>query len=284
MSFSGTTDTSQQAKSCGFCGESPGMVVFGGGNPRGNLGCKWNENTRKFRGNSYIGVEMRGKFPQTCKNFNSPKNDIEWSLGYFQTTGTLPMSLNRILQFGGKHERNFHVNIPRDSTGKGGRNFHIENSPSFLLNFHREIMRKFPQGWSPGIPLWIRVEILGRGWLARWDILKDRNPYKEDVKKKVVPILILNEKTVGNVKPAWRTFNLCKICNWPIAHIFRDSIVMCSGIITTDSLCIIQPVTILFTHPKICALCIFLSLCVISNFLLQFSKVYSIQQWGAAVF
>ena len=46
-----------------------------------------------------IGVEMRGKFPQICKHFNSPKNDIKSSLGYFDITGTLPMSLNRILKF-----------------------------------------------------------------------------------------------------------------------------------------------------------------------------------------
>ena len=31
---------SQRAKSRGFSGGSPRLVVFGGGNPRGNLGCK----------------------------------------------------------------------------------------------------------------------------------------------------------------------------------------------------------------------------------------------------
>ena len=40
--------------------------------------------------------------------------------------------------------------------------------PSFPLNFRREIMRKFPQGWSHGIPLKSAWKSGGRGWLARW--------------------------------------------------------------------------------------------------------------------
>ena len=40
----------QRAKSHGFRGESPGIVVVGGGNPPGNLGCKWNENPRRNSG------------------------------------------------------------------------------------------------------------------------------------------------------------------------------------------------------------------------------------------
>ena len=98
-------------------------------------------------------VEMRGKFHQTCKQFGSPKNDIKSSLGYFHIIEIPPVSLNCILKFlreaRGKFPRG---NIPRDSTGKGSGNIHIENSPSFLLHFRREIMRKFPQGLSPGIP------------------------------------------------------------------------------------------------------------------------------------
>ena len=94
-----------------------------------------------------------GKIPQTCKQFNSPKNDIKSSLGYFHITGTLPMPLNFIFKFlreaRGKFRRG---NIPRDSTGKVGGNIHVENSPSFPLHFRGEIMRKFPQGWSPEIP------------------------------------------------------------------------------------------------------------------------------------
>ena len=35
----------QRAKSRGFRGESPGIVVASGGNPRGNLGCNRNENS-----------------------------------------------------------------------------------------------------------------------------------------------------------------------------------------------------------------------------------------------
>ena len=37
--------------------------------------------------------EMRGKFRQTCKSFNSPENDIRSSLDSFHTTRILPMSL-----------------------------------------------------------------------------------------------------------------------------------------------------------------------------------------------
>ena len=33
---------------------------------------------------------MRGNFPQTCKHFNSPKNDIKSSLGYFHITWKYP--------------------------------------------------------------------------------------------------------------------------------------------------------------------------------------------------
>ena len=44
------------------------------------------------QGSFQIRVEMRGKYPQTCKHFNSPKIDIQLSLGYFHTAGSLPMS------------------------------------------------------------------------------------------------------------------------------------------------------------------------------------------------
>mgnify|MGYP001796560469 CR=1 FL=1 len=47
---------------------------------------------------------------------------------------------------------------PQGFCGESGRNIHTENSPLFLRNFHREIMQKFPCGWSPG----------GYGWLACW--------------------------------------------------------------------------------------------------------------------
>ena len=103
--------------------------------------------------NFLIGVKMRGKFPQTCKYFTSPKNDIKSSLGYFHITGTLPMSLKCIVKFLREAQRKFlRRNIPRDSTGKWGRNIHTKNSPLFPLNFLREIMRTFPQGWFPEIP------------------------------------------------------------------------------------------------------------------------------------
>ena len=43
----------QQAKTSGFRGESPGIMVVGGGNPRGNLGCKWNENPHGNSGENF---------------------------------------------------------------------------------------------------------------------------------------------------------------------------------------------------------------------------------------
>ena len=85
---------------------------------------------------------MRGKFPQTCKHFNSPKNDIKSSLGYFHITGILPMSLNCIIKIREISTQKY----PQEFHEQGGGNIHIENSPSFPLNFRREIMRKFPQG------------------------------------------------------------------------------------------------------------------------------------------
>ena len=45
----------------------------------------------EIQGKFQIKVEMRGKFPRTCKHFNSPKNEIKSSPGYFHLTGTLPM-------------------------------------------------------------------------------------------------------------------------------------------------------------------------------------------------
>ena len=90
---------------------------------------------------------MRGKFPLACKHFNSPKNVIDSSLGYFHVAWILPMSLNCILKVLGETRGKFpRGNIPTGSTGKGGGNIHIENVSSFPLNFCREIMRKFPQG------------------------------------------------------------------------------------------------------------------------------------------
>ena len=82
------------------------------------------------------------------QHINSPKNDIKSSLGYFLSTGTLPMSLYCILKIWGKFPCG---NTLSDSIGKGCGNIHIENSPLFLLNFRTEIMRKFLRGWSPGI-------------------------------------------------------------------------------------------------------------------------------------
>ena len=124
----------------------------------------------EIQANFQIGVEMRGMFSQTCKHFHSPKNDIKSSLGYFHTFGTLSMSLY-ILHFEFLREtpEKFPCgNIPRDSTGKGGGNIHIENSPSFPPIFYREIMRKFPMDDSLEFPYKSMWKSWGRGWLALW--------------------------------------------------------------------------------------------------------------------
>ena len=97
---------------------------------------------------------MRGKFPQTCKPYSSPKNDIKSSLGYFHITGTFPRSFNCIFLIFREARENFHVEI---SPGKGGVNIHIETSPSFPQGNYEEI--------SAGIPQNIRVEIWGK-WMA----------------------------------------------------------------------------------------------------------------------
>ena len=106
---------------------------------------------------------MRGKFPKTCKHFNSPKIDIKSSLGYSHITGALPMTLNCILKF------------LREARGKFPHG-----------KFHRERRRKYPRRKFPFIPQGNQEEISagmipwnspinprvksgGRGWLARWD-------------------------------------------------------------------------------------------------------------------
>ena len=89
---------------------------------------------------------MRGKFSQTCKHFNSPKNDIKSSLGYFQQTGTLPMPFYCLLKFWRKHEGNSHVEI----------------SPGIPQGKEAEIST-----WK--IPLYLSKS-RGRGWFARWVI------------------------------------------------------------------------------------------------------------------
>ena len=117
-----------------------------------NLGCKWNENTCGNSGEIYkSGVEMRGKFPQTFKHFNSLNNDIKSSLGYFQICDP---SYVIILHF-----EILRGNTREISTWKHPQGFHRERRrkyphrkfPSFPSNYHWEIMRKFPQGCSPGI-------------------------------------------------------------------------------------------------------------------------------------
>ena len=85
------------------------------------------------------------------------------------------MHLEILRDISGKYEGNFHLEIScRDSIGKGG-NIHIENSPSFPLNFRVEIWgtrMACPLG-SPGIPYKSGWPTGGHGWLARW-VFKER--------------------------------------------------------------------------------------------------------------
>ena len=79
------------------------------------------------------------------------------------------MSLNFIVNFlreaRGKFPRG---NIPRDSTGKRGRNIHIENSPSFPQGNYEDNPLEFPHksAWKSG----------GGGWLARMQFLLTYKP------------------------------------------------------------------------------------------------------------
>ena len=111
-----------------------------------------------------IHTEIQGKFlkfPQSCNHFNSPKNDVKSSLGYFHVTGTLPMSLNCIFKFWGKHERNFHVEIspgiPQGneaeiSTDKVPLHFPWISAGELWGNFRRDNPLEFPHksAWKSG--------------------------------------------------------------------------------------------------------------------------------------
>ena len=98
-------------------------------------------------------VEMRGKFPWCCKPSNSPKNwhyNITWIFFHnWDPLYGLLWHFEILREIWGKFPCG---NIPGDSLGKRGGNIHRENSHLFLPNFCREIMRKFPRGWSPEIP------------------------------------------------------------------------------------------------------------------------------------
>ena len=127
-----------------------------------DIGCWWRESThkfglsvkrestQKFSGNFRIRVEMRGKFPQTCKNVNSPKNDIKSSLGYFHITGTYKIIL--------------HFKILRGNT----REISTWKHPQ---GFFRERRRKYRCRKFPLIsPHKSAMKSGGRGWLARWEL------------------------------------------------------------------------------------------------------------------
>ena len=131
-----------RAKSRKFCGNSWGLWLL----VEGIHTDIWVVSETKIHaengGNFQIGVEMRGKFPQICKLFYSPKNDIKSSLGYFHTTGTLPMSLYCILKFEGKLEGNIPMGFPRERR----RRYPHRKFPFIFPNFLREIVRRFHQG------------------------------------------------------------------------------------------------------------------------------------------
>ena len=145
---------SQQVKSHGFCGESPGIVVFGGGNPCGNLDCKWNENSRWNSGEVFkSGLKWEGSFPQPVNILIHQRMTSNHHLDIFTQLG--PFLCHYIAFW------NFESNTREISTCKYSQGFQRESRrkcphrkfPSFPPNLCREIMRKFLQGWSPGIPL-----------------------------------------------------------------------------------------------------------------------------------
>ena len=116
-----------------------------------------------------IGVEMRGKFPITCKHFNSPKIDIKSSLGYFHTTvGPFQCHYIAIWILRETRVKFPHGNIPGDSRGKGGGDILVENSPLISPKFPRWTYEEFSTGM---IPWNSPVNPHGNcGWLACWDI------------------------------------------------------------------------------------------------------------------
>ena len=159
----------QRAKSRAFCGESAGIVVVGGGNPHGNLCFKCNENIRGNAGEIFkSGLKWDMEVSSNLLIFYFTRECVKSSLEYFHITWTLHMSLYCIL----KIFRETQVEIsPRDSTGKGGGNIHIEYSLNFpwisagnlVGNFNRDDPLEFPHKsvWKAG----------GRGWLARGGLI-----------------------------------------------------------------------------------------------------------------
>ena len=138
------------------------MVVVGGGIPRQNLGCRWYKNQ-----NSWLKLEEVPKPVNILINQWMTSNH-HWDIFTFY---------GMILHFEILKEtwRKFpcgsiHVKILRDSVGKGGEILHMQNSPLLFLNFRREIMRKFPQGRSAGIPNVYTWKFGGLRWLARWAV------------------------------------------------------------------------------------------------------------------
>ena len=95
------------------------------------------------------GLKWEGNFPDPVNLPIHQRIDIKTSLGYLFTTGTLCMAFYDTLKFPCR-------NIPGDFLGKIGGNIHIENSPSFLLDFCRgnyeEISKAMIPWNSPIIP------------------------------------------------------------------------------------------------------------------------------------
>ena len=131
---------SQRAKTCGFCGESLGMVVVGGGNPRKKI---WVVSETR------ILVEIQGKYTNRGLkwegSFLKPLNilihirmTLNHHLDIFKSA-TLPMSLYCILKFWGetqgKHPQGFH----RERRRKYPHRKFPFISPELPLGNHEEI-------------------------------------------------------------------------------------------------------------------------------------------------
>ena len=92
----------------------------------------------EIQGNFQIGVKMRGKFPQTCKHFNSPNNGIKSSLVYFHTTG--PFLCHYIVFW------NFEGNLRKISRWKYPQGFHRERRWKYPHRTFPFISSTFPLG------------------------------------------------------------------------------------------------------------------------------------------
>ena len=102
----------QRAKSRGICGESSGIVVVGGGNPHGNLGCKWNENPRGNSGEIFkLGLKWAGSFPKPVNILIHQRmtSNHYWDISTY--LGPFLCHWIAFWNFWGRYEGNFHAGI-----------------------------------------------------------------------------------------------------------------------------------------------------------------------------